>query len=208
MPENDGDARPVAGEVIPAERRDVQLPPNRPAGISLLVQAKYWAARRELESYTKALAAQTAALRELKAREDARLDFARSLVRAEHLGDIRRIEELKVVDELAELIDRSEVRELNRRTLRAQAEAEAIDAERRLQALKNPPAAPESKSGRSAIQQASDDIAKMRKDGEALKKTFIESCGGEDNMTQEDRDFLSQIEVGTRNKMGDRLENL
>ena len=48
----------------------------------------------------------------------------------------------------------------------------------------------------------------MRIEAAALKKTFIESCGGEDKMTQEDRDILDQIDVAVRNKMAERLENL
>ena len=90
MSEREDEAKPVAGEVVRGERRDVQLPPNTPAGIPFLAQAKYWAARRALESYTKALAAQTAALRELEARERARHGFERSLVQSEHLDDLRR----------------------------------------------------------------------------------------------------------------------
>ena len=206
MPE-ENEPRTVTGEVIPAERRDVQLPPNTPAGIPFLAQAKYWAARRALESYTKALAAQTAAYRELEARERARLGFERSLVQAEHLGDLRRIEELKIVEELASLVEASEVREFRTRALKAQTEAEAIEAERRLEAVKNP-TVPEPKNERSAAERAGIDIVQMRTDAEALKKTLIECYGGEDKLTEEDRDLLSQVDVAIRNKIVERLENV
>src|ERR1017187_7422453 len=105
MAEKESETKPVTGEVLPPERVSRQLPhPNAPAGIPILVQAKYWAARRKLESYTKAIAAQTAAYQGLEARERARLGFERSLVQAEHLDDLRRIEELKIVEELASLV--------------------------------------------------------------------------------------------------------
>ncbi len=207
MAEKKNEARPVTGEVIPRERRDVQLPPNTPAGIPFLAQAKYWAARRALESYTKALAAQTGAFRALEARESARLDFERSLVRVEHLDDLRRIEELKIIEELSSLVESREVREFRTRALKAQTEADAIEAERRLEAIKNPQA-PESKSERSAAEQAGIDIVQLRTDAEKLKKTIIECYGGEDKVTEEDRNFLSQVDVAIRNKMVDRLENL
>jgi hypothetical protein len=200
-------SRTVTGEVLPPERRDVQLPPNTPAGIPFLAQAKYWAARRALESYTKALAAQTAAFRELEARERARMGFERSLVQSEHLGDLRRIEELKIVEELASLVEASEVREFRIRALKAQTEAEAIEAERRLKAVKNPPVQ-EPKSDRSVAERAGIDIAQMRTDAEALKKTLIECYGGEDKLTQEDRDLLTQVDVAIRHKIVERLENL
>lgn len=199
MPE-ENEPKTVTGEVIPAERRDVQLPPNTPAGIPFLAQAKYWAARRALESYNKALAAQTSAYQQLEARERARLGFERSLVQAEHLGDLRRIEELKIVEELG-------VREFRVRALKAQAEAEAIEAERRLEAVKNP-IVPEPKNERSAAERAGIDIVQMRTDAEALKKTLIECYGDEDKLTQEDRDLLSQVDVAIRNKIVERLENL
>src|SRR5258707_2401796 len=109
MAENESAPRVVTGELVPRERRDVQLPPNTPAGIPFLAQAKYWAARRALESYTSALAAQTAAFDQLRARERARQDFEISLVRTEHLDDLRRIEELKIIDELASLVEANEV---------------------------------------------------------------------------------------------------
>lgn len=207
MPEKDSVPRTVTGEVLPPERRDVQLPPNTPAGIPFLAQAKYWAARRALESYTKALGAQAAAYRELEARERARQGFERSLVQSEHLDDLRRIEELKIVDELASLVEASEVREFRTRALKALTEAEAIEAERRLEAVKNPPE-PEPKDERSAAERAGIDIAKMRKDAEALKKALIECYGGEDKLTEEDRDLLSQVDVAIRNKVVERLENL
>ena len=206
MPE-ENEPRTVTGEVIPAERRDVQLPPNTPAGIPFLAQAKYWATRRALESYNKALAAQTAAFQQLEARERARVGFERSLVQSEHLDDLRRIEELKIIEELASLVEASEVREYRTRALKAQTEAEAIEAERRLAAVKNPPA-PEPKNKRSAAEQAGIDIAQMRTDAEALKKTLIECYGGEDKLTEEDRDLLSQVDVAIRNKIVERLENL
>lgn len=202
-----GEVRVVSGEVIPRERYDVQLPPNTPAGIPFLAQAKYWAARRALESYTKALAAQTAAYRELEARERARQGFERSLVQSEHLDDLRRIEELKIVEELAALVEASAVREFRTRALKAQTEAEAIKAERHLEAIKNPPA-PEPKDERSAAELAGSDIAQMRRDAEALKKTLIECYGGEDKLTEEDRELLAQVEVAIRNKIIERLENL
>ncbi|MDO8575982.1 MAG: hypothetical protein Q7R90_01565 [bacterium] len=207
MPDKKSVTRTVTGEVLPPERRDVQLPPNTPAGIPFLAQAKYWAARRALESYTKALGAQAAAYRELEARERARQGFERSLVQSEHLDDLRRIEELKIVDELASLVESSEVREYRTRALKAQTEAEAIEAERRLDAVKNPPA-PEPKNERSAAERAGIDIAQMRTDAEALKKTLIECYGGEDKLTAEDRDLLGQVDVAIRNKIVGRLENL
>ena len=207
MAEKEEKLKVVSGEVLHRERSDVQLPPNTPAGIPFLAQAKYWAARRALESYTKALGAQTAALRELEARERARQGFERSLVQSEHLDDLRRIEELKIVEELGSLVEASEVHEFRTRALKALTEAEAIEAERRLEAIKNPPA-PEPKDERSATERAGSDIVRIRSDAEALKKTLIECYGGEDTLSEEDRGLLAQVDVATRNKIVERLENL
>ena len=48
----------------------------------------------------------------------------------------------------------------------------------------------------------------MRKDSEALKKALIECYGGEDKLTEEDRGLLAQVDVATRNRIVERLENL
>ena len=206
MAEENVPMRTVSGEVLPAERRDVQLPPNTPAGIPFLAQAKYWAARRALESYTRALAAQTAALRELEARERALQGFERALVQSEHLPDLRRIEELKIINELSALIEDSEVRAFQTRSRKAQAEAEAIDAERRLKAMKDRSMA-EPESQPSAAEQARIKITQLRADAEAIKKSLVDCYGGdEDKLTQDDRDLLTQVDVALRNKILELLE--
>jgi hypothetical protein len=194
-------------QILPPERREVQLPPNTPAGIPFLAQAKYWAARRALESYTKALASQTAAYRELEARERAKVGFERSLVQSEHLDDIRRIEELKIIEELASLVEAGEVREFRTRATRAQAEGDAIASEQRLEGIKNPSAA-EIRPERSAPEQAALDITQIRADAAALRKALIDSYGGEDKLSDEDRGILEQLDVAIRNKVVERLENI
>jgi len=208
MPDKDAEAKPMKGEVLPPERQKGNLPrPDTPAGIPFVVQAQYWAARRKLEAYTKALAAQTAAFHELEARERARVNFERALVQSEHLDDLRQIEELKIVEELASLVEASEVRDLRTRGLKAQMEAEAIEAERRLEKLKTQRTT-EAGPKRSAAEQAALDIAQIRKDADALRKTLIECYGGEDKMTEEDKELLQQLDVAIRNKISERLENL
>lgn len=218
MAAEENETKPMVGEILPPERRGHQLPqPNTPVGIPVLVQAKYWAARRKLESYTKAIAAQAAAYQALEERNRARIGFEESLVRIEHLDDLRRIEELKIVAEelkilkevasLADLVEGSAVDQNRTRALKAQTQGEAIEAERRLEAIKNPPA-PVSKDERSAVQRTGTDIVQIRRDMEELKKTIIECYGGEDKLTEEDQDLLQQVEVATRNKIIERLENL
>ena len=67
---------------------------------------------------------------------------------------------------------------------------------------------PEPKNEQSPAERAAIDIAKIRKDAEALKKALVESYGDDDKLTQDDRDLLSQVDVATSNKIVDRLENL
>ena len=153
------------------------------------------------------IAAQTAAYQALDARERARLAFELSLVQAERLGDLRRIEELKIIEELASLVEASEVRGYRTRALKALTEADAIEAERRLEAIKNPPA-PEPKDERSEAERTGSDIVQMRTEAEKLKKTLIDCYGGEDKLTEADRDLLEQVDVAFRNKIVGRLENL
>jgi len=208
MADKENEPRPMAGEVLPPERKDGRLlRPTTPPGIPFIVQAQYWAARRKLEAYTKTLAAQTAAVRELDAREQATLSLERSLVQMEHLDDLRRTEELKIVDELAALVAASEVREFRTRAVKAQFEAEAIEAERRLAEIKKPPASePENK--RSPGEQAGLDIVRMRKEADELKKTIIECYGGEDKMSDDDRALIDNVEVGLRNRIAERIGDL
>ena len=208
MSQEDDEARPVKGEILAPQRAKGQVMPlNTPPGIPLIVQAKYWAARRKLEWYTKALAAETGMYQALAARERAMQNLERTLVQSEHLDDLRRIEELKIVEELATLMEASEVREFRTRALKAQVEAEAIEAERRLDAVKNRPTS-EPKGERGAVEQAGFDIVQIRKDAEALRKTLVECYGGEDKLTDEDRALLAQLDLAIRNKVAERLENL
>jgi hypothetical protein len=199
------ETKPVRGEVLPPTRAQNSLPRlSAPPGIPVVVQAQYWAARRKLEAYTKTVAAQTATFQALEARERARVSFERALVQAENLEDIRLIEELKIVEELASLVAGSEVREFRTRALKAQAEAEAISAERRLEALKKSSSAA-GDGGKSGV---AADIARMRKEAVDLKKAIIECYGGEEAMSEEDRNLLEEVDVQLRNKIVERLENL
>jgi hypothetical protein len=202
--------KPVVGTILPPERRDIESAPALPGGVPLFMRAKYWAARRQIKSFTKLVAAQGEAYRALDARERARMNFALTLVQAEHLDDLRLIEELKIAEELASLVDAGEVRDFQRRAAKARAEAEAIRAERDLEELIHPKSdeAPPPPPERSPAEQAGIDITKMRKDAAVLKKTLVDCYGGEDNLTEEDRDLLGTLEVALRNKIVERLEDL
>jgi hypothetical protein len=207
MTVNNTPTRVLRGEILPRERSDVQLPPNTPIGIPFLARAKYWAFRRALESYADAVRAQEQAFRALAAREQAREEYELILVRAEKIDVLREAERLKVDNELALVKEEAQLRALRHRTATARLEVEAIVAEQRLEELQNKRIV-EAKADLRPTEQAKVDMEKIHKDMAEMKRWFNEFRGGENSLTDEDRDFLVQIDLKMNHMLQERLENL
>ena len=96
--------------------------------------------------------------------------------------------------------------------MKAQGEAEALRAEHDLEmlksTLKNSAPAPQHQKPRSAGQQARDDFMQLREYFDEIKKAFIECCGGENKMSQQDYELLEDIDLSLRNKIRERIEGL
>lgn len=198
--------RPIRGEVITPTRTEVNLPAYQSSGISLFRRARYHTARKELEAYTEAVRAQTSAIYALTAREEARIRHERALSRLERLDDIRRIEGLKVDIELDELENEVERRLLRYRKLKADFETDAILAEQRLANAMGGSREPTKHEVRSQ-ERSADQIRRIKSEGESLKKAFIEACGGESKLSEEDRDVLAQADLAVRHRIIELMEN-
>src|ERR1700721_873392 len=109
-----GNDTPHNTEILPPSHREADIRLDKPLrGISLLNRARYWVAKKELEAYIAALRLRNDAIRELDTGQELRTQFyGRTLTRVARLDDLRKIEEEKIANELANLREAQGDREI------------------------------------------------------------------------------------------------
>lgn len=211
MAENRLPTRVLSGQVLPPQPRAGHLPATRP-GIPLLVEVRNWSERKQVESLVKLerarnelgglLVAQyelVGALR--KARE-------RELAQLEHLPTIRAIEEHRVLDELDQLREATTARKLRAQIQKLDLERQLIEARRARDAAKRPPAppaAPVRVSTEDRIKTRLEEIDGIERVFRERQEAIVKSAGGEDNLTEDDRRRLDQLDVQLRTML-ERLQ--
>jgi len=198
-------------DILPPIAREAEMPLDQPLqGISLLNRAKYWRARKELDAYLSALKARNAAMEEIIRGEGLKDTYhTKTLTRVERLEDLRRIEELKIDDELCKWQDAAEVREiekLDREVRKIRLKTELAHAKRDLESAETPPQKPESNLSRG--EQVANEIKRINADFAQIRASLIEAAGGEEKLDEEGRNALEQVEIARRNAISDLLESL
>jgi hypothetical protein len=229
---SDPPARKVhQGEVLPPERMREpslpSLPAGSPFGIPMLARAKFEAHARAFRAYIDLRVAQrtlievdTSIVGAAQDRLAAEEHLARALQRQRHLDKILLADEAKLLAELDEVFesiagniaDKQELREdhaLERRITRANLEAEAFEAEARLERIRNPPAAKsDPDENLSPAKRAAREIARVKQDNAELRAELIAAAGGEDNLTEDDRAHLDTLALSEENQIRLIMENL
>ena len=202
------------------------LPPRSPFGIPLLARMKFEAEARAFRAYSDLRRAQresfdldTALIGAAQDRLAAEERLALALSRQQHLPKILDAHEAVLLAELDSLFsgvaaakaagrERAEDHEFERRIRKAELEAQALEAEARVAALKNPPQTKaEAEPELSRAQKIARAIAQVKKDGAELKASFIEDAGGEENLTEEDQAHLATVELWIEDQIRSIMEN-
>lgn len=207
---------PLTGEVLPPARPETHLPIEPPlAGIPLFNRMRYRAVRRELEEYLTVLQTRNAVLKEIT--ETARIgeEYKRRLVRTERLDDLRRIEALKIDAEMDEALENAmrqhrdaQANALAHRARMANLEADAIEAERRLTELKNPPRKPEPPPPQDPSERMATEIARLREQERTLIASLLANYESEEDVSDEDRELIADIKLATRNRIASLVEDI
>ena len=214
MPPPDEKKEPLTGEVLPPEDGAQSLANGLPdrGGIPLFNRMRYNAIRKEMEAYTAALRAANEGRRELLTAAKIAEECDTQLTRLDNLDAIRatavrEIEyELRQADKkLSDLAGREHIDALVLRLETARLEAEIIEAEARLERLKNPPPA---EPRVSAFDQMMAEMARVRGDEKRLREAIIKEAGGEENLSEEDRVLLEQLAIVTRDRIARLMEGL
>ena len=223
--------RVYQGEVLPPERAREQslpsLPPGTPFGIPMLARAKFEAHARAFRAYIDLRVAQrtlievdTSIVGAVQNRLAAEERLALALGRQRHLDKILLADEAKLLAELDEVFEsiagntagkqeRREDHALERRIARANLEVEALEAEARLERLRNPPKEKsDPDQGLSPAKRAAREIARVKKDNAELRAELVAAAGGEDNLTEDDRAHLDTLALSEENQIRLIMENL
>jgi hypothetical protein len=193
----------------------------------MLARAKFEAQARAFRAYIDLRIAQrtlievdTSVVGAVQDRLAAEERLGRALMRQQHLDKILVADEAKLLAELDEVFEsiagnaasKREHREdhaLERRIMRANLEAEALEAEARLARLKNPPApASNPDQGLSPAKRAAREIARVKQDTAELRAALIEAAGGEEHLTEDDRAHLDTLALSQENQIRLIMENL
>jgi hypothetical protein len=218
------------GEVLPPQEPRSpglpSLPPGTPLGIPLLARAKYEAHARAFRAYTEFRLAQRehveveasllGAMQGLLAAEER---LAKAFQRQRHLDEILLADEATLLAELDGIfeglaeaqIDRQDdkaTKALKKRIERANLEAEALEAEARVERIKNPPPQPHPDATLSRAQRAAQAIARAKEDSAELRAALIKAAGGEDRLTDDDRQHLETLALSLENQIREIMEGL
>lgn len=200
----DDDQLPVPrrpGGVFPISRQALR-PPPAPLGIPLLAEARNWSERKQHESLAKLDAVINARLGLMLEQEGllVRLAEWREIAagRLGKLPTLRAMEEQRIEDEWDAMRDASRARKLRSQIEIMMLERELIEARRIRDEAENPqaPQAPPTLADRLREAFAkNDEIEAMFR---ARQQAIIEAAGGEENLTDEDRRRIDQLEVEAR----------
>lgn len=199
--------RPLQGQVLPPLREDLQLPPA-PLRIPLLARMKYRSEERQIEAYTRLVAAKNLLLSVL---DDQRLLLiAReiSIERMDNLSSIREIERLKIRNELKLLEKDAELEELLRSVQIEELRVRLGQAKRLNAELENPTPPPPKRTVAEQIEEALvelrevDDLFNQRRD------ELIKAAGGVANLSEDERQTLERLEILRRTHVEKLHEDL
>jgi seryl-tRNA synthetase len=205
----------VSGELIHTQPRDAQLHIDPPlSGIPLFNRMRYRSMRKELDEYFSVLDRKEAIIRKLASIAEANEGFATGLVRLERLDDLRQATNHKIDEELNRAAEGAvqsyrdaAANAVAHRIRMANLEAEALAAEKQLDALRNPPAPPAPAAQVSPAERMASEVRKLREQEQHL---IVAIAGDGDEATWSDdvRELVSDIRLATRNHLANLVDGL
>jgi hypothetical protein len=184
-------------------------------GISIINRARYWVVSKELKAYTEALRLRNEAMEEVLRGENLKVDYhGRVLTRVRRLSELRRIEERKIdiemdrleaeAERLADEREELRVKKLDRQLREMALRIQIASATRDLAHAENPPPEqPEVPWGK----RTADEIARIHVDFEEIRAAIVAAAGGEDRLSERDKEVLEQAEIARRNSVSELLES-
>jgi len=202
------------GAVTPVVRTDAHVPVEAPLrGIPLFNRMHYRAVRKELDEYLGVLDRKEAIIRKLDAIAEASEQFAARLVRAERWDELRAAEHSKIDAELTRAHEGAvqayrevEVNAFAHRARKANAEADAIAAERRLEGLRNPPAPPAPPPKMTTAERVDAKVAEIR-EREAALIAAVAGDSNEAGWPDEVKELVADIRLATRNHLSNLVDD-
>lgn len=202
----------VSGVVTPARRTDVHVPVDPPLrGIPLFNRMHYRSVRKELDEYLAVLDRKDAIIRKLDEIAQASEQLSARLVRSERWDDLRAAEHSKIDEELTRAHEGAlqayrdaEANAIQHRIRMAHGEADAIEAEQRLAALRKPPSPPSPKL--SVSERIAAKVAEIREREAALIAAVVGDAG-EASWSEDMRELVGDIRLATRNHLSNLVDD-
>jgi hypothetical protein len=202
----------VSGVVLPAVQSSANLPIDPPLqGIPLFNRMRYRSIRKELDEYLSVLEKKEAIIRRLDGIARASEDFSRTLIRTERWDDLRVIEHNRIDAELDQAFSarlaaarEAHISDLAHRARLANVEAEAIEAEQRLNSLKGQKTG-ERQQTRSPDERIKSKVADIR----AREAALIAAITGdtpEAQWPEEVRELVADVRLAARNHMANLVD--
>jgi hypothetical protein len=194
----------VRTEILPPETRDVRIrmPEGTPLGVAFLGRMRFAAIRSVIESYELTLRAMTVA-------KDAETELKGSIIRnavvdeqLRNLDDIRDAEAERIRGE-------AELAKLRRKLDRLELEAKIAEKEGQLARVKGKYSSDEPSNSSDHWTELVADLNRMPGIAQAIvvtRKAVIKKFGGEENLTDADRQFIEQIDAISNATVRQRFE--
>ena len=205
--------KPLRGEIMPPQEHSAPAVASGHdlSGPALFVKWRHEAAKKKIEAFTSYLKAHTGAVNaraELdQALNNAFEDRARALQRWKNLDDELEIQNLEVKGRLLDMQQQAALKEAAHRENLAVLKARALMAERRLEKLEKKEDSHPDSSG-TPEERAMARVKAFRKQKLVMIADFIEECGGEDKLTEDDRETIRKAELALHDRINREFEAL
>lgn len=199
--------RAIRGQVLPPLREDLQLPPS-PFDIPLLARMRYRSEQRQLQAYMSLVAAKNALLGVLQRQRELLEAREMSIVRIENLDKLRDIERLKIDNELALVLKDAELEGLQKSVEIEELHVRLAMAKRRRAEIENPTPLPEKQSVAKRLEGALGNLREIDDVFKQQRVDLIQAVGGEDNLSEHERQELEGLEVLRRTYVEKLYEDL
>ena len=223
---DDSDRRVIRGEIIPAAPRSVSLAPEIShlpqgmLGMGLFARARYASEQKQFEAYTRLVDAKNALIQALTSQQGLITAFALEANRARYLPELKEIGRLDIQGTLAAIHRQAALdeRRFENEKMRLENEQDRLLFERdRLRKARddfnNPPAPPPSVASKKSS--LADDFENVGKEIEAIEQAYarmradiIERAGGEQHLSDDDRERLNRWELLRNKLLSDAMEVL
>lgn len=199
--------RALEGQVLPPLREDLALPPA-PLNIPLLARMKYRSEERQLEAYARLVEAKNALLDVLQRQRELLEAREISIVRIENLDKLREIERLKIDNRLTLLLKDAELEGLRKGVEIEELHVRLAEAKRRRAEIESPAPPAEKPTMGKRLATALENLREVDDVFKRQRAELIEAAGGEDNLTNDERQELERLEILRRTQVEKLHEDL